>query len=328
MRNARLNGAETSEMPGRQAGVFGMRPNATLGARWTIAALLCALAVVPPVAAQEADEAAAASLPANPADEAPPPADTPLTPEVAATLGNALLLDPATLADAKPAKPLRLPHISKPRKFDVSRADKPDGSSTLVVKQPLEGDWDAKLGADLNFAAPPSDGYRPGKPLPATAGRQRSGAAWASVGLSHFASFDARVDPANDQGKLGTTIKKSIVLGGQLSVTLQDSYSVTETFSPPAATPSDLPLMTGPAVAATAPPPQVWNSRKDVKFDVLATGTTFGAGLATASNDPVTHNTFSAEQKLYGPLHVTTAVTDVGQPTSAKSITAGLKLNW
>jgi hypothetical protein len=42
----------------------------------------------------------------------------------------------------------------------------------------------------------------------------------------------------------------------------------------------------------------------------------------------VTHNTFSAEQKLYGPLQVTTTVTDFGQMTSSKSITAGFKLHW
>jgi hypothetical protein len=50
--------------------------------------------------------------------------------------------------------------------------------------------------------------------------------------------------------------------------------------------------------------------------------------MTTASNDPVTHNTFSAEQKLYGPLQVTTTVTDFGQMTSSKSITAGFKLHW
>jgi hypothetical protein len=84
------------------------------------------------------------------------------------------------------------------------------------------------------------------------------------------------------------------------------------------------------AVPSTGTPgaSQVFGNEKAVKFNVLPTGTTFGAGLATASNDPVTHNTFSAEQKLYGPLHVTTAVTDVGQSTSNKSITAGFKLNW
>ena len=61
---------------------------------------------------------------------------------------------------------------------------------------------------------------------------------------------------------------------------------------------------------------------------MLPTGTTFGAKFASASNDPVSHKTLSAEQKLYGPLQMTTAVTDVGQPTSSRSITAGFKLKW
>jgi hypothetical protein len=91
-----------------------------------------------------------------------------------------------------------------------------------------------------------------------------------------------------------------------------------------------------PTVAATPPTPQVWGqawgqawgNEKIAKFDILPTGTTLAAGLASTSTDPVTHNTLSADQKLYGPLHVTTAVTDVGQTTSSKSITAGFKLNW
>ena len=304
-----------------------MRPSAILGARWMIAAFACAL-VAAPVAAQEADEdAAAVSPPATVSDEAQPPADTPLTPDETAARGHALLFDPADVVDARPAKPLRLPSLSDREKFDISHADKPDGSRTLVVKQPLAADWDAKVGADLKLAAPASDGYRPSKPLPATAGRQDSGAAWASVGLPDVASLDARVDPANDQGKLGTTIKQSIPVGGKFSVTLQDSYSVTESFGPPATPPSDLPLMAAPPLASI-PPTQVWGSQKAVKFDILPTGTSFGVGLTTANNDPVTHNTLSAGQKLYGPLHLATAVTDVGQLHSNKSITASLKLNW
>ena len=73
---------------------------------------------------------------------------------------------------------------------------------------------------------------------------------------------------------------------------------------------------------------QVFDTSKSVKLNIAPTGTTFGAGMTTASNDPVTHNTLSADQKLFGPLHVTTAVTDVGQPSESKSITAGFKLNW
>ncbi|HEU5445466.1 MAG TPA: hypothetical protein VFU70_07870, partial [Pseudolabrys sp.] len=88
-----------------------------------------------------------------------------------------------------------------------------------------------------------------------------------------------------------------------------------------------LPLMTPPPPGVPTAQ-QVFGSEKAVKFNILSTGTTLGAGFATTSTDPVTHNTFSADQKLYGPLHVTTAVTDVGQTTSNKSISAGFKLNW
>ena len=83
-----------------------------------------------------------------------------------------------------------------------------------------------------------------------------------------------------------------------------------------------------PPAAATPTPPLVWGNEKAVKFEILPTGTTFGAGISSISTNPVTHNTLSADQKLYGPLHVTTAVTDIGQPTRDKRITAGFKLNW
>ncbi|HEY1474711.1 MAG TPA: hypothetical protein VGF53_11580 [Pseudolabrys sp.] len=281
-----------------------------------------------PAAAQETSAPAdAAAQPADPADETEPAADTPLTPDEAAALGSALTFDAANLAPGKPAKSLRLPALDDSNKFDVTHTGKPDGSSTLVLKQPLASEWDAKVGADLNLAAAPTDSYRAIKPLRVTGGDQDSGAAWASVGVPNLASVDARVDPNSDQGKLGTTFKHSIPVGGKFSLTLQNSYSVTETFSQPTAAPSDLPLMAVPATTPT-PSPQIWGNQKAVKFDVLPTGTTLGAGLTTASNDPVTHNTFSAEQKLYGPLHVTTAVTDLGQPTTSKSVSARFKLNW
>ena len=81
--------------------------------------------------------------------------------------------------------------------------------------------------------------------------------------------------------------------------------------------------------ASAGPAPQpVWSNERGVKFDILPTGTTLAANLVSASNDPVTHNTLSAEQKLFGPLHVTTAVSDLGEATVNKSITAGFKLNW
>jgi len=88
-----------------------------------------------------------------------------------------------------------------------------------------------------------------------------------------------------------------------------------------------MPLMALPP--STAPTsPQVFGNERAMKFNILPTGTTLGAGMTTASNDPVTHNTLSAEQKLYGPLQVTTAITDFGQTTSSKKVSAGFRLNW
>ena len=130
----------------------------------------------------------------------------------------------------------------------------------------------------------------------------------------------------SEQGKVGTTLKQSIPFG-QFAVSLQNTYSVTETLGQPATGPADMPLMALPPTPGPVSP-QVFGNEKAVKFNILPTGTTLGAGLATASNDPVTHNTLSAEQKLYGPLQVTTAVTDFGQTSSSKSISAGFKLHW
>jgi hypothetical protein len=315
---------------GTKGEFFGMRPIAgPCSIFWLIALFVC-MPIAAPAIAQEAGGAvyAKASPPSNPTDEATAPDNKPLTNDEAASLGNALIFDPATLVTVKPAKPLRLPGLNDPDKFDISHADKPDGSSTMKLKQPLvTTEWDANVGADLNLAGKPSIDSQPNKPLPLLTGSQDTGAAWASVGIPNFASVDARVDQSSDQSKLGTTLKHSIPVGSTFSVTLQNTYSVTENFAASGSpAPADIPLMAAPV--GGPPSPQTWGNEKLVKFNLLTTGTTLGAGITTASNDPVTHNTFSADQKVYGPLHVTTAVTDLGQPTVSKSLSAAFKLNW
>jgi hypothetical protein len=42
----------------------------------------------------------------------------------------------------------------------------------------------------------------------------------------------------------------------------------------------------------------------------------------------VTHNRIGAEQTLYGPLHVSTSITDIGEESENRSITAGFKFRW
>jgi hypothetical protein len=207
--------------------------------------------------------------------------ETPLTPEESTILGNALVFDPVALA-TPPKKPLRIPGTFGTG-YDVTRTERLDGSSTIVVKQPLQTEWSNSVGAELG---PSNSGGGFERPLPATRDTP-AGAAWASVGVPRIGSVDARVDPSNDQGKFGTTLKQSIPFGGQFAVTLQGTYSVTETLGQPSSAPSDIPLMrlpSGPGGGA----PQVFGNERAVKFNILPTGTTFGAGMTTASNDPVT----------------------------------------
>src|SRR5262245_7812882 len=266
---------------------------------WTFGALV--FAVMPALAQESADVA-------------------PLSQEDSALLANALVFDPGALTTA-PKKPLRLPGY-RSGEYDITRTEKLDGSTTVVVKQLVQTEWSNSIGADL------APSMMTAYPLPLPTERNNgmpAGAAWASVGVPNLASVDARVDPTNEQGKVGTAITHSF--GSRFAVTVQGSYSVTEMLGQTSSGLGDLPLMTVPASGAPAVQ-QVFGNEKAVKFNILPTGTTLGAGFTNASNDPVTHKTFSADQKLYGPLHVTTAVTDVGQTTSSKSIAAGLKLNW
>jgi hypothetical protein len=295
----------------------------------TIAGTVCALMtsaalLVAAPAASAQDVRVIAPAPGNSADAT----DAPLTPEERAVLARALTFDPAGGA---PKKPLRMRSLTKPAALAVNRNDKPDGSSAVAVKRlvPVElADVDASVGADVNLAPPPPSVSRPDSPLPGSAaGDSGSGAAWASVGMANLASVDARVDPTKDQGKLGGTLKHSIPVGKDLSVTLQDSYSVTETFSASSDSSSAAPA-SPPVTAPQSDTTEIWGNERSVKLDIAPTGTSLGAGLTTASNDPVTHNRLSADQKIYGPLHVTTAVTDLGETSESKSISAGLTLHW
>lgn len=252
----------------------------------------------------------------------------PLGADESALLGRALQYDPATLGDAS-GKPLKTPTLKREKTFDISRSSsQPDGSGTVVVRQTLAPEWDAKVGADLNLAGDNPVSYQPQAPLDAYSRKYGGGAAWASIDVTEAATVDARVDPNNDQGRVAGTLKHSMPVGNALSVTLQNSLSVTDTYGTqgPSA-PAGLPMMALPQDSGSGRS-QVFGNEQAVKFNVLPTGTTLGAALASSSDDPVRHNTFSAEQKLLGPLSVTTSVSDVGQSTASKSISAGFKLHW
>src|ERR1700759_5079086 len=63
---------------------------------------------------------------------------------------------------------------------------------------------------------------------------QSSGTAWAAItapgvgAIWDKTAVEARVDPTQDQSKLGTSLSKSVPLGDQYSITLQNGYNVTQ----------------------------------------------------------------------------------------------------
>jgi hypothetical protein len=247
------------------------------------------------------------------------PADiAPLSPELQSTLRDLINYDPLRAGMPKPVSPLRVKTQSA-AEFDWNRADKPDGSSAVTVKKSLPTSWDAKIGADFGFGAPTPTTYQPDRPFGSK--DNGTGAAWANVTvLPGVASVDARLDPTKEQGKLGTTLGRSLPIGSSYSLTLQNTFAVTETLGVvPGAT----------AGTAGATPAQVWSTDRLVKFNILSTGTSLAAGTTSTTVDSVTRNKISAEQKLFENFNVTTSVTDVGsnRPTS-KSISAGFKMKW
>jgi hypothetical protein len=271
---------------------------------------LGAFAVVIPAPLASAGDAAPGS---------PQSADaTPISPELREALQDFLNYDPAGAASRR-VSPLR--KAAPSRNAEWKRTDKDDGSGSVTVKKVLPLSVDANVGADIGLAATPAKTYQPEK-LQQSAKDTGSGAAWANVQVvPGLASLDARVDPTREQGRIGTTLGRSVPFGPNYSITLQSTYALTDGLG--AQTPSAAP---GPAAAL--PPAQFWTNDRLVKFNILSTGTSLAAGKTTSSFDNVTHNKFSAEQKLFQNFNVTTSLTEAsGQPAN-KSITAGFKLKW
>ncbi|MBV9556758.1 MAG: hypothetical protein JO254_06730 [Pseudolabrys sp.] len=229
-----------------------------------------------------------------------------------AALAAALNYDPATFKLPTPKKFADRVPANSGGSVKWGGEKKADGSGSITVDKTLNTEWDARLGGDLAMAGTPSTTYDPRQPLPGTYKEQRAGAAWANVTVPDVATVELRVAPSDEQRKFATSLQRSVPLGLDVSLTLQNDLAMTETLPPT------------PAAPAT----QIWDSTRKVKLNIAPTGTTFAAAASNSSVDDVTHHTLSAEQKIYGGFNVTTSVTDPGQPTSSKSVKAGFKMNW
>jgi hypothetical protein len=232
-----------------------------------------------------------------------------------------LLLAGAARAQA-PEDPASAPDLSADAPLDLSTPE-PDDTRVKPIhpwhSSPSLSDWSSRMGVDYRKPAIPGADFQPGALTAGADPDQSNGVAWATVTAPGFdfplgwdsASIETRLDPSQEQSEVGTKLSRSVPVGDNLTVTMQNGLSLTR------------PL---PNAAAHT---QGWAASQALRFSVLPTDTTLSVGAAISSTDDKWLPTLSAEQKLFGgPFSVTGAVSETATGETSKSLGAGFKRQW
>ncbi|MEP9377642.1 hypothetical protein ABLE91_13070 [Aquabacter sp. CN5-332] len=221
---------------------------------------------------------------------------------------------PAPYLSASPSKSARAAVVSAEAvDTRVSRTANKDGSSSVTAAGSLRNVTNTEFGVDMSLAAARQGASVPDA-TPGTSAADGSGAAaWARTtipGVSNFmvwdkGSVDVRVDPLQEQSRLGTTFTRQWTVMDNITASLSDAYAITKSV--------------GGA--------EQWETGKTASVNFAQTGTSISVGTATKSHEGTWLPSVSASQSLFGPVTVTTSVADNGENLN-KSITAGFRRNW
>jgi hypothetical protein len=226
-----------------------------------------------------------------------------------------LNVDASTLRDGPAPKPAgSAARGASGDAMNWSANNKGSGASAVSVKQSVSPFWDARVGADMTVTSQPTtmsellaEKTANGGSLPQSA--PGAGSVWDKTAV------EARVDPAQDQSKLGTTIVKSVPLADQYSLTLQNGYNVTQQGVVPV-----------PGVVVR--PTHNYQTDQSAKLDVGDTGTSVVAGQTLSSNDDKWLRKVGAEQKVFDGVSISGSIGETAQGATNKSISAGFKHSW
>ena len=236
-----------------------------------------------------------------------------------------LNVDPATLTWTPASKARVAPKAAPGTDAAWSESNKPNGSSDVSVKQSLSAFLDAKVGADMTVTGPPqtlteaqllSERLANGGSLP-----QSSGTAWAAITapgagpIWDKTSVEARVDPSQDQTRLGTSLSKSVPFSERYSLSLENGYNLIEQGVVPV-----------PGIVGR--PAQNYATDQSAKLSIADTGTSFSAGQSLSSSDDKWLRKVGAEQKLFGGVSISGSIGETPLGTTNKSVTAGFKQSW
>jgi hypothetical protein len=206
-----------------------------------------------------------------------------------------------------------------------SSKDKSNGAAAVSVKQSLSAFLDARVGADMTVVNQPqaltsSDLLRQ-KFASDAQPSQSSGTAWAAItgpGLGSIwdkTAVEARVDPSQEQSKLGTSLSKSLPLNEQYSLTLRNGYNL---------------VQQGVVPVPGIPGHPVRNLETDqsAKLSITDTGTSLIAGQTLSSADDKWRRKVGAEQKLFDGVNISGSIGETATGAANKSVTAGFKRSW
>ena len=228
-------------------------------------------------------------------------------------------VDASTLMMTHPLKLHATSRAASSDEMTWSSQEKANGSA-VSVKQPISPFWDARVGADMTVVRQPSTLSELLAEKAANGGNepQSSGTAWASATAPGVGSIwdkttvEARVDPSQDQGKLGTSLSKSLTLGEQYSLTLQNGYNMTQGLAP-------IPGSAGRAI---------YETEQSAKLGITDTGTSFSAGQTLSTVDDRWLRKIGAEQKIVGGFNISGSIAETPLGIPNKSVSAGFKRSW
>ncbi|WP_024514035.1 hypothetical protein [Bradyrhizobium sp. Tv2a-2] len=204
-----------------------------------------------------------------------------------------------------------------------SSENQANGSSAVSVKQSISPFWDTRVGADMTVAREPTTMSELLAEKSANGGNalQSSGTAWAAItapgagSLWDKTAIEARLDPSQDQSKLGTSISKQVPLANQYSVTLQNGYNVT-----------DQGAVAVPGIGGRTM--RSYETDQSAKLDIGNTGASVTAGQSLSSADDKWLRKIGAEQKLSDGVTISGSIGETAQGVTNKSVTAGFKKSW
>ena len=236
-----------------------------------------------------------------------------------------LNVDVTTLTTNPLSKDRLAPKAGAGNEMSWSSSQKPNGSAAVSVKQSVSPFLDTRIGADMTVARQPSiltssellsEKLANGGSQP-----QSSGTAWAAITAPGVGSIwdktavEARLDPAQEQSKLGTSLSKSLPLSEQYSLTLQNGYNFIQQGVVPV-----------PGIPGR--PVRTYETDQSAKLSITDTGTSLMAGQTLSSTEDKWLRKVGAEQKLFDGVSISGSIGETSSGASNKSLTAGFKRSW